>query len=150
MPAELTDHTCATGYARDALPFRDIAEGPRPAAFELRNGEVLLRGSQSRSSGSKAFPAREVCLETGARDMEPMLFGPRGTLYSFSTVRVSSTRPTPYTIGYVDFPNGVRVLANLDASTDLSALACDTPVELRADGDAWFVVPVSRVTGAKT
>ncbi|MGF6573659.1 putative OB-fold protein [Paraburkholderia sp. GAS333] len=149
MPSEFSDRTSGTGYAQDALPFRDIAEGPRPCAFELRNGDVLLRGSQSRSSGSKAFPAREVCMETGARDMEPMLFGPYGTLYSFSTVRVSSTRATPYTIGYVDFPNGVRVLANLDPSLDPSALACDTPVEVRADGDVWFVTPSKPHAGEK-
>lgn len=149
MPSEFSDQTSGTGYAQDALPLRDIAEGPRPSAFELRHGDVLLRGSQSRSSGSKAFPARDVCMETGARDMEPMLFGPHGTLYSFSTVRVSSTRATPYTIGYVDFPNGVRVLANLDPSLDPSTLACDTPVEVRADGDAWFVTPVKPYAGEK-
>lgn len=141
MPSDFSDRTSGTGYAQDALPFRDITEGPRPRAFELRHGDVLLRGSQSRSSGSKAFPAREVCMETGARDMEPMLFGPHGKLYSFSTVHVSSTRATPYTIGYVDFPNGVRVLANLDPSVDPATLTCDTPVEVRADGDVWFVTP---------
>lgn len=149
MPSEFSDLTSGTGYAQDALPFRDVAEGPRPPAFELRQGEVLLRGSQSRSSGSKAFPAREVCMETGARDMEPMLFGPYGTLYSFSTVQVSSTRTTPYTIGYVDFPNGVRVLANLDPSVDPSMLACDTPVEVRANADVWFVTPVKPHAGEK-
>ncbi|MDH6147517.1 MULTISPECIES: Zn-ribbon domain-containing OB-fold protein [Paraburkholderia] len=149
MPTEIADQTSGSGYAQDALPLRDIAEGPRPATFELRHGDVLLRGSQSRSSGSKAFPAREVCMETGARDMEPMLFGPRGTLYSFSTVRVSSTRTTPYTIGYVDFPNGVRVLANLDPSIDLSNFVCDSLVEVRADGDVWFVTPVTAHAGEK-
>jgi uncharacterized OB-fold protein len=147
MKDVMAEHTNGAGYASDALPFKDIAEGPRPVPFELRNGEVMLRGSQSRSSGSKAFPAREVCLETGARDMEPMVFGPRGILYSFSTVRVSSTRATPYTIGYVDFPNGVRVLANVDPAVDPAGLACDTPVELRADGEQWFVVPVAAHQG---
>jgi uncharacterized OB-fold protein len=70
-----------------------------------------------------------------------MSFGPRGTLYSYSTVHVSSSRPTPYTIGYVDFENGVRVLAQVEAGA--TPLACDQPVELRADGHRWFVVPVA-------
>ncbi|WP_424139530.1 Zn-ribbon domain-containing OB-fold protein [Roseomonas chloroacetimidivorans] len=127
-----------TAWADDATPLRDLAQ--QQPAFEVRDGVVHLRGSVSRSSGSLAFPARAVCLETGARDMEPMTFGPRGTLYSFSKVHVSSSRPVPYTIGYVDFENGVRVLAQVEAPDE--ALRCDLPVELRADGDRWFVAPV--------
>jgi len=141
---ELADHTSGTGFAQDALPFKDIAEGARPDAFELKEGQVLLKGSRSRSSGSMAFPMRDVCLETGARDMETMLFGPYGKLYSFATVHVSSTRPTPYTLGYVDFPNGVRVLSHIDPAIDVSTLTCDTPVEVRADGQEWFVTPTAK------
>jgi uncharacterized OB-fold protein len=74
--------------------------------------------------------------------MEPMSFGPRGTLYSYSTVHISASRKVPYTIGYVDFDNGVRVLAQIDA--DPSTLACDLPVEVRAEADRWFVVPVAQ------
>jgi uncharacterized OB-fold protein len=140
MNTELAPRTDGAGFAADALPFADL--GTRGPDFELRDGQVLLRGSVSRSSGSKAFPARNVCLETGARDMEPMSFGPRGTLYSYSTVHLSASRPVPYTIGYVDFENGVRVLAQVEA--DPSTLACDQPVELRADGERWFVVPVAQ------
>lgn len=140
MSPELAPRTDGAGFAADALPFPDLAG--RGADFEVRDGQVLLRGSVSRSSGSKAFPARAVCLETGARDMEPMTFGPRGTLYSYSTVHVSSSRPVPYTIGYVDFDNGVRVLAQVEAGG--TQLACDLPVEVRAEGERWFVVPVAQ------
>jgi hypothetical protein len=139
MEAHLSLRTDGTGYCADALPLQDLE--PAGPAFEVRDGRVLLKGSVSRSSGSKAFPMRSVCLETGARDMQPMSFGPRGTLYSYSTVHVSSSRPTPYTIGYVDFENGVRVLAQVEAGA--TPLACDQPVELRADGHRWFVVPVA-------
>ncbi|MGO4395783.1 Zn-ribbon domain-containing OB-fold protein [Variovorax sp. M-6] len=132
--------TSGSAFAADALPFTDLAvSDQRP--FEIRDGAVFLRGSVSRSSGSRAFPARLVCHETGARDMEPMSFGPRGTLYSYSTVHVSSSRPTPYTIGYVDFDNGVRVLAQVEAGGE--TLGCDQPVELRADGARWFVSPIA-------
>lgn len=142
--------TSGAGFGDDALPFRDLAEGLRRPAFEVQADAVMLRGSRSRSSGSLAFPEREVCLETGARDMEPVLFGPRGNLYSYSTIHVSSSRPTPYTIGYVDFPNGVRVLANIDVPSDMTdTLVCDTTVELRASGERWFVVPVGTQQGAK-
>jgi len=133
--------TSGSAFTSDALPFTDLAVSDQ-SSFEIRDGAVLLRGSVSRSSGSRAFPARLVCHETGARDMEPMTFGPRGTLYSYSTVHVSSSRPTPYTIGYVDFDNGVRVLAQVESAGEM--LACDQPVELRADGARWFVSPVSQ------
>lgn len=132
--------TSGSAFASGALPFTDLAVSDQ-SPFEIRDGAVLLRGSVSRSSGSRAFPARLVCHETGARDMEAMTFGPRGTLYSYSTVHVSSSRPTPYTIGYVDFDNGVRVLAQVESGG--AVLACDQSVELRADGARWFVSPVS-------
>lgn len=134
--------TGGTGYSDDALPLKDLQETPR-IPFVIENGQVRLRGSKSRSSGSMAFPEREVCLESGKRDMEPFLFGPEGVLYSFTTIHLSSTRPTPYTLGYVDFPNGVRVLAHVHTEDGGPAIACDQPVALRADGDAWFVVPTA-------
>lgn len=132
--------TCGASFGDDALPFNDLARLNEPA-FEIQQGVVLLKGSRSRTSGSLAFPRREVSLDGGLRDLEPVLFGPRGKLYSFATVHVSSTRPTPYTIGYVDFDNGVRVLANVEAAAG-HALNCDQTVELRADGQRWFVIPI--------
>jgi uncharacterized OB-fold protein len=142
---KLADSTQTSGaaYAPDALPLPDMAE-PRPAQFVRQHDAVMLKGSVSRSSGYKVFPERVVCPQTGARDMEPSLFGPHGNLYSYTCVHVSSTRATPYAIGYVDFPEGVRVLANIDSSEAVNGtLRCDTPVELRADGERWFVVPVT-------
>ncbi|AZR85221.1 Predicted nucleic-acid-binding protein containing a Zn-ribbon [Bordetella pertussis] len=132
----------ATGgqqYADDALPIEDLKEAPLPP-FEVKDAVVYLRGSRSQSSGSMAFPERDVCLQTGARDMEPFLFGPDATLYSYTTVHVSSARPVPYTLGYVDFPNGVRVLAHVLADP-AQPLHCGQSVRLRADGERWFVTP---------
>lgn len=132
--------TGGSGFTSDALPFSDLQRSSKDA-FEVEDGTVYLKGSISRSSGSKAFPPREVCLETGARDMEAMRFGPFGRLYSYSTIHVSSTRPVPYTIGYVDFENGVRVLAVVEAQQQ--ELECDIQVKLASDGDRWFVTPIT-------
>ncbi len=137
---EVSGATNGSGYGADALPIEDMKEGAKKP-FELVDGQVRLRGSKSRSLGGMAFPEREVCLETGARDMEPFLFGGDGVLYSFSTVHVSSSRPVPYTLGYVDFPCGLRVLAHVVAD-DPDSLRCDQAVQLRATDDSWFVVPV--------
>lgn len=133
------------GFGPDAMPFKDMPQVAAEPPFEVRDEVVYLKGSVSRSSGSKAFPAREVCLETGRRDMDPMTFGPRGALYTFSTVHVSSTRETPYTLGYVDFENGVRVLCQVEHEGQ--TLACDQVVELRTRGARWFVVPALNEKG---
>ena len=131
----------------DVLPLNDLSHNGQ-RQFVVIDDKVMLRGSQSASSASKAFPQREVCLETGSRDMEEMLFGPFGTLYSFAAVHVSGTRPTPYTIGYVDFENGVRVLGQLEGPE--TSFHCDQAVELRADGDRWFFVPAPAAQARKS
>lgn len=130
----------------DAMPFKDLAEAITPR-FEVGDDGVKLLGSISQSSGTVYFPARQVSQEGGKRDLSPVAFGPYGTLYSYSTVHLSSTRPTPYTIGYVDFDNGARVLAEVKANPS-APLGCDIPVELRADDGQWFVVPVQTARGA--
>lgn len=129
---------CMDSFVDASLqPIADLK--PADAQFIVRNGETLLCGSVS-PSGSVYFPAREFSLEGGARDLSPCSFGPRGTLYSYSTVHVSSVRLTPYSIGYVDFENGVRVLAEVRGQA--CALACDIPVELHSENGDWFVVPL--------
>lgn len=51
-----------------------------------------------------------------------------GRLYSWSTVHVSATRATPYTLGYVDLDGGSRVLAVLDGNPE--ALRIGAPVRV--------------------
>src|SRR3546814_8231806 len=138
--------TSGDGFAEDAVPFLDLKEDEELPVVE-RNGAVYLRGSRCGSSGSLAFPARRVCLESGARDMEPLLFGPAGVLYSYTAIHVSAARSVPYSLGYVDFPNGVRVLAQVEESDAGAPIACDQPVDLRTDGPRWFVVPVAVALG---
>lgn len=123
----------------DVHPFADLcAEGSADAVLE--NGKVYLLGARSASSGVVAFPLRPICPETGVRDMEPMRFGPDAVLYSFSTIHVSATRAVPYTLGYIDFPSGLRTLAQVRSKD--GTLRCDLPVVLRMNDDgAWWVEP---------
>lgn len=140
-----TEHFQSDGtrFGADVMPIKDMPEGGSDADFTVINEQVLLRGSRSQSSGVRSFPYREVCPETGVRDMEPVTIGPEGRLYSFSTVHVSATRLVPYTVGYVDFPDGVRVLAQVRANeAELNILACNAPVVLRAEGAEWYVIPL--------
>jgi len=125
----------------EQMPVADLDIESR-TDFKISDGQVMLIGSRSASSGTLVFPQRTFCPTTGARDMEQISFGPNGTLYSFSTIHISATRETPYTIGYVDFDNGIRVLAHVRSE---GALHCDEPVVLQADGDTWCVTPVGEV-----
>lgn len=124
----------------DVHPFADLVAEDRPDVLK-DDGRVYLLGARSASSGVETFPTRPICPETGARDMEPMRFGPDAVLYSYSTIHVSAARDVPYTLGYIDFPSGLRTLAHVRASED--ALRCDLPVVLRTDDDGdWWVEPV--------
>ena len=63
-----------------------------------------------------------------------------GRLYSWSTVHVSASRPVPYTLGYVDLDDGLRVLARLDG--DPGALRMDGPVRLVPGPDELTFAPL--------
>jgi uncharacterized protein len=53
----------------------------------------------------------------------------RGKLYSYSIVQVAPKRfLPPYALGYIDFPEGVRVLGQL-TTTDPSKLKLDMQVQ---------------------
>lgn len=126
--------------ADDAIqPFSDLSDEGHDDVTVM-DGKVFLRAARSASSGVEAFPARPVCPESGARDMQAIRLGPEAVLHSYSTVHVSATRAVPYTLGYIDFPSGTRALAQVRA--DAGALRCDLPVILCADdAGTWWVEP---------
>ncbi|MEM8824800.1 MAG: OB-fold domain-containing protein [Pseudomonadota bacterium] len=152
-PAERNNDNCGANKVSQDSPKTRAGEAAGPLvaplddlAFESRDdvitkdGAVFLLGARSASSGVEAFPARPICPETGARDMETAQFGPTAMLYSFATIHVSASRDVPYTLGYIDFPSGLRTLAHVRAPDEM--LRCDLPVVLCAgpDGD-WWVEP---------
>lgn len=87
----------------------------RPAEFEvLPDGTGRLLGSRCRACGAHFFPIREACSGCLGADLETVRFSTAGTLYTFSVVRQSTPAfPVPYVLGYVDLPEGVRVMAQI-------------------------------------
>jgi uncharacterized OB-fold protein len=76
---------------------------------------------------------------------EPDPAGPActtGRLYSWSTVHVSASRPVPYTLGYVDLDDGLRVLAVLDG--EAGELRMDGPVRLLPGRGELTFAPLGR------
>jgi len=98
-----------------------------------RPGGTLM-ASRCPDGHSTAYPPLERCPACWTATERVALSG-SGRLYSFSTVAV--VPGAPYTIGYVDTPEGARIFAHL--TTSEADLRPDQPVQLRlADGRATW------------
>jgi len=87
----------------------------RPGELEVRpDGSGNLLGSRCRSCGAHFFPIREACAGCLSTDLETVKFSTEGTLYTYSVVRQSTPAfEVPYVLGYVDFPEGVRIMGQI-------------------------------------
>jgi uncharacterized OB-fold protein len=121
------------------LPFSDLAEDA-PVAAERTDGAAVLVGGRCLACGAAWFPFRPVCPSCAAPDAERHSVGAAGTLYSYSTVHISSTHPTPYTLGYVDLDGGVRVLAKIDAESGPLDLDARCRLQVGDHGRWWFAL----------
>ena len=79
---------------------------------------LRLVGSRCKSCGQNYFPPREICPECYANgvesELEPVRLSSSGKLYSYSIVQVAPKMfQVPYGVGYIDFPEGVRVFGQL-------------------------------------
>ncbi|MGI8559403.1 MAG: Zn-ribbon domain-containing OB-fold protein [Solirubrobacteraceae bacterium] len=76
---------------------------------------MRLIAGRCRNCGKVAFPRKSVCDRcAGVAEPDPTPLSLTGVLYSFSEVHVAPPGfPVPYAIGYVDFPEDVRVLAQI-------------------------------------
>jgi uncharacterized OB-fold protein len=97
------------------------------------DGQIV--GSRCSDCGLAAFPPARVCRGCLSQQQVSHALADRGTLYSYSTVHVASGREVPYSVGYIDLANGVRILGPLDISD--SEVACDLPVRLTESSSGW-------------
>ncbi len=88
---------------------------PGEEHWVIEKGHLHLVGSHCKKCGQNYFPAREICPKCFADgEMERIPLSRHGKLYSFSILQVAPKRfLPPYAVGYVDFPEGVRVLGQL-------------------------------------
>lgn len=117
------------------VPFADLADD-LPVVAVTAEGPVLL-GAHCSACDAVWFPTRPVCPTCSSPDPGVRPAGPGGVLYSYTTVHVSSSRPTPYTLGFVDVDGGVRVLATIEADGPLE-LDSRCHLEVGGDGRWWF------------
>jgi uncharacterized OB-fold protein len=88
-------------------PFRDGLMTLEPLA---------LVGTRCRNCGATSFPWRSTCPKCrSSEEPEQVELSTTGTLYTYTIVRQAPPgEQVPYGLGYVDLPEGVRVLAQLD------------------------------------
>lgn len=107
--------------------------------FTWRAGLPELLGSRCRRCGEHAFPAQPDCRNCGASDSETVSLGNRGTLWTW-TIQGFLPKPpyagtetaenfTPYGVGYVEMPCGLRVESRLKPNTPES-LRIGMPMKL--------------------
>lgn len=108
-----------------------IGESFRPGELEVRaDGTGNLLGSECRSCGAHFFPIRKACAGCLSQDLETVKFSTEGTLYTYSVVRQSTPAfETPYALGYVDFPEGVRIMGQL-AGIEFDQITIGMPMTL--------------------
>jgi len=86
--------------------------------LETPEGGVLL-ANKCKSCGQVFFPKAVFCLTCLNEGMEEIQLSHRGTLYTYTIVRMPSMHfGPPYAIGYVTMPEGIKVFAPLIMSDD--------------------------------
>jgi uncharacterized OB-fold protein len=83
--------------------------------FEITSsGRPTLLGSQCRSCRRTDFPARQICLSCGDRDLEQTQLSGRGIVHESTTVmRPPAGFTAKYAVGMVDLEEGPRIFVLL-------------------------------------
>ncbi len=80
------------------------------------DGTPHLIGGKCSSCGALNFPRADVCTKCLSEAVGEIELSSEGKLYTFSIVHQAPNGwKVPYGLGYVDLPEGIRVLAHLDA-----------------------------------
>lgn len=83
-----------------------------------KDGKPHLLGSRCKVCGSFFFPQQLLCTECFSEGtLEEYPLSDKGEIYSFTIVERESLAPkgfkVPYAYGYIDLPEGVRVLSKI-------------------------------------
>jgi len=93
------------------------------------DGKPALIGGRCAACSTLSFPRAEICPTCLSEKVEAIHLSSEGELYSYTVVHQASKNwNVPYVLGYVDLPEGIRVLAHIDAS--VSALVINQKVTL--------------------
>ena len=106
---------------------------------------VRLIGSKCAHCRAVAFPPHPLCPACGAESgQDAVQLSPVGTLYTFSEIHIAPIGfATPYAVGYVDLPEGVRLFGQIESRAADLRLGQQVAVTLgpvRTDASGRMVV----------
>ncbi|MHA4851834.1 Zn-ribbon domain-containing OB-fold protein [Rhodococcus sp. MSC1_016] len=99
-----------------------------------------LEASRCSHCSTVAFPVTGVCSRCAGTAMSPFTVSARGTVWAYTVQRFAPKSPpyvpppegfSPYAVGYVELPDGIRIEAVLDCH-DFNELDDGAPVTLVA------------------
>ena len=100
-----------------------------PELYSTTPQPHLIAG-RCKACGKYTFPKYYACPFCYSDELEDAPLSSKGTLHSFTIVRRSlPDYPVPYGLGLVDFPEGVRVMAQIEAD-NLEGLKLDMEMEV--------------------
>lgn len=93
------------------------------------DGRPRFRVGRCRACGTLSFPAAPVCGSCLSEDIGIEVAEGAGELYAYSVVHQAPRGwVVPYALGYVDLPNGLRILGHVVG--DFTKLRSGLPVKL--------------------
>jgi uncharacterized OB-fold protein len=116
-------------------PHQKKPQSVDPRRLKLTNDagtQGVLLGCRCRQCGVYGFGPAAFCQACTAGDLEPVELSSRGTLYSYTIVRVAPAGwpgQVPYVLGQVELPEGPHILAEV-IDCDEAGLQIGVPVEL--------------------
>jgi len=118
---------------------------PASRPWTEEGSAVRLHGSKCAHCGVAAFPPHPSCPDCGAENgQDTVRLSPVGTLYTFCEIHIAPKGfATPYAVGYVDLPEGVRLFGQIEGRAADLRLGQQVAVMLglvRADGSGGAVV----------
>ena len=121
-----------------------ISVDPRPTAESAPDGAWHVTGRRCLSCGEVSaftWPRCPAC----RGDVVPASFGPAGTVWSSTVVRIPVPgRTSPYPLAYVDLDDGPRILAHVVDSGDTAAPVGGRVRLVAPSADGDLQVEVSR------
>ena len=93
----------------------EMANWVLPETVKMEGDKPVLLGGQCKSCGNRVFPKPAVCAQCWSEDIDSVALPSEGKLYSYAVIHAARKGwAAPYTVAYVDLPDGVRVCAPLD------------------------------------
>lgn len=107
---------------------------PRPQVLDIDSHGYVVTGVRCQSCGHSMLVRAPRCSRCLSADLTGASFGPCGSVWSSTVVRIPVPgRTPPYSLAYVDIDDGPRVLAHVARTLD--RVPVGTRVRLTAMSD---------------